>query len=95
MAVDRETVRRVGVLSRLEIGAQEETQVAQDMDKIINFIEQLQKIDVTDIPPTASVVPHDQPTRADTADPDARPEDLLDLAPERVGPYYAVPKVVE
>ncbi|MEO1316535.1 MAG: Asp-tRNA(Asn)/Glu-tRNA(Gln) amidotransferase subunit GatC [Pseudomonadota bacterium] len=99
MSIDRATVRKVARLARIAVREDEEEQLAGELSGVLDWIEELQAVDVEGVEPMASVHPLDLPRRADTltaAEGEAGIQDkVLANAPDARQGFYAVPKVVE
>ncbi|MFN6367491.1 MAG: Asp-tRNA(Asn)/Glu-tRNA(Gln) amidotransferase subunit GatC, partial [Aphanizomenon sp.] len=50
--IDSQLVRKVANLARLELTADEETQFTTQLGNILDYIEQLNQLDVTNVAPT-------------------------------------------
>lgn len=67
----------------------------QELDGILGWVDQLNEVDVTDVPPmigTGLAVPR---LRADVVTDGDKRDAVLANAPDSAGPYFTVPKVVE
>ncbi|GAB6854580.1 hypothetical protein JCM15831A_16040 [Asaia astilbis] len=67
----------------------------QELDGILGWVDQLNEVDVTDVPPmigTGLAVPR---LRADFVTDGDKRDAVLANAPDSAGPYFTVPKVVE
>ena len=95
MAVDETTVRRVAKLARIAVKDDEVPHLAGEINSILAFVEELNAVDVTDVPPMTSVTPMAIPMRKDAVTAGGEPEKVLANAPVREGDFYVVPKVVE
>ncbi|MFC5069159.1 Asp-tRNA(Asn)/Glu-tRNA(Gln) amidotransferase subunit GatC [Flaviflagellibacter deserti] len=95
MAVDETTVRRVAKLARIAVKDDEVPHLAGEINAILAFVEELNAVDVTDVPPMTSVTPMAIPMRKDGVTAGGEPEKVLANAPVREGDFYVVPKVVE
>ncbi len=95
MSLDPATVRRIARLSRLRI---DDTQVAQmqgDLNGILSWIEQLNEVNVDGVAPLTGAAMMAMRLRDDVVTDGNLQEAVLSNAPDREGPFYAVPKVVE
>lgn len=96
MSLDPATVRRIAKLSRLHIEEAEVPVLQAELNGILGWIEQLGEVDVEGVEPmagaTQGVVMR---MRDDVVTDGGRLEAVLANAPDRVGGFYAVPKVVE
>lgn len=102
MAVDRETVRHIARLARLEITEAQSQALVGELNGILGWIEQLQAVDTTGVEPMAGGAPGlpgggapAMRMREDAVTDGAIAEPVLANAPDRAGAYFAVPKVVE
>ena len=95
MSVTPDDVRKVARLSRIKISDERVEPMAQELNGILNWIEQLNEVDVEGIEPMTSVVEMNLPMRADEVTDGNRPEDVLANAPDSADGFFVVPKVVE
>lgn len=95
MSVDQTTVRRVAKLARIAVKDDEVPHLAGEINSILAFVEELNAVDVTNVPPMTSVTPMAIPMRKDAVTAGGEPEKVLSNAPVREGDFYVVPKVVE
>jgi aspartyl-tRNA(Asn)/glutamyl-tRNA(Gln) amidotransferase subunit C len=95
MSIDRETVRKIAALARLEVPASEEERFVRELGAILTYVEQLQALDVSGIEPTSQVTEGAPPeAREDEDRPCDVREEALEGAPDRDGDYFRVPRVV-
>jgi aspartyl-tRNA(Asn)/glutamyl-tRNA(Gln) amidotransferase subunit C len=95
MSLDPATVRRIAKLARIRV---DETQVAQlqtELSGILNWIEQLNEVDVQGVEPLTGGAQMALRLRDDVVNDGGMAEKVLANAPDRAGDFYAVPKVVE
>ena len=95
MALDTDTVRRIARLARLSVAEEELAPLADELTRIRAWIEQLNQVDTENVAPMTSVAPQRLAHRADAVTDGGIPEKVLANAPDRVGDFFAVPKVVE
>ena len=95
MSVDKDTVRRVAHLARIEVAESDLEPLSKELSAILNFAEQLAEVDVEGVEPMTSVTPMDLPQRSDTVTDGDRQDDILRNAPDAREGFFAVPKVVE
>ncbi|MEM6943039.1 MAG: Asp-tRNA(Asn)/Glu-tRNA(Gln) amidotransferase subunit GatC [Pseudomonadota bacterium] len=99
MSIDRATVRQVARLARIAVREDEEEALAGELTAFLDWVEQLQAVDVEGVEPMASVHPIGLRRRTDTvaaAEGEAGlQDDVLANAPDARQGFYAVPKVVE
>ena len=92
--IDRDQVRKVAKLARLEISPDEEAKLASQMNDILAYFEQLSELDVAEVPPTARAIDASNVTRPDQLQPYAEREALLAAAPEQEGNFFKVPQIL-
>lgn len=92
--IDREQVKKVAHLARLEITPQEEVELEGSLNTILDYFEQLQELDTTDVPPTTRAIDISNITRVDQLTPWVDRDDLLGEAPDQDGDFYKVPQIM-
>ncbi|MDA8049489.1 MAG: Asp-tRNA(Asn)/Glu-tRNA(Gln) amidotransferase subunit GatC [Rhodospirillales bacterium] len=95
MPLDILTVRRIARLARLRLEDSEIERLRQELGGILAWVEMLDELDVTGVPPMTGAVAMALKMRPDLVTEGGNPEIVLGNAPERIGDFYAVPKVVE
>ena len=95
MSLDPATVRRIARLSRLRIDDEQVARMQGDLNGILGWIEQLNEVDVEGIEPLTGAAMMAMRMREDVVTDGDMQEAVLSNAPDRDGPFYAVPKVVE
>lgn len=92
--IDREQVKKVAHLARLEITPQEEVELEGSLNTILDYFEQLEELDTTDVPPTTRAIDISNITRIDQLKPWVDRDDLLGEAPDQDGDFYKVPQIM-
>jgi len=89
MSLSLEEVRRAAALSRLQLTAEEEALFAEQLGRIVSYIDQLRHFETVaeELDPGSGIEAADEPQ------PDSRRELLLDKAPEVRGPFFVVPRM--
>jgi aspartyl-tRNA(Asn)/glutamyl-tRNA(Gln) amidotransferase subunit C len=85
----------VANLARLNLTADEKAAFARQLGDILHHIEQLSKVDVSGVVPTAHAHPVENVWSADVARPGLSVADALRNAPAQRENMISVPKVVE
>ncbi|GAB4190794.1 MAG: Asp-tRNA(Asn)/Glu-tRNA(Gln) amidotransferase subunit GatC [Coleofasciculaceae cyanobacterium] len=93
--IDREQVRKVANLARLEMAAEEEEQMTAQLSSILEYFQQLSELDTTDVPPTTRAIDVSNITRPDELQPYPDREALLREAPEQDGDFFKVPQILQ
>lgn len=95
MSVDAQTVRKVAKLARIAVEDHEVEPLAKELSGILDWVEQLQEVDVEGVDPMTSTVPMRLKRRSDVVTDGNRRNDILSNAPNAREGFFAVPKVVE
>ena len=93
--MDKETVATLSYLSRLAFDKENEEKITKDLENIIEFVDQLDGVDTSDIEPLKSPLEKTAKTREDEITAKNRKEQFLKNAPDANEDYFLVPRVVE
>ncbi len=93
--IDLEQVRKVALLARLELSAEEEQQFTGQLSGILEYVEQLSELDTADVEPTTRAIELNNITRPDQLEPFGDRDALLSCAPDREADFFKVPKILE
>ena len=92
--INKEEVKKVANLARLELNEDAINNHAEQLEKILKYIKQLEKIDTDDVPCTTRAIEVINVFRKDeNKNPDWN-EELLELGPSREDQYYKVPRII-
>jgi len=95
MQVDEATVRRIAHLARIKITDAEAKGLKSELSGILNWVEQLDKVDTSLVEPLTRVVPIELKEREDRVTDGDIADDIVKNAPMVEDHYFVVPKVVE
>jgi len=95
MAIDRDTVKYVAHLSRIELNDQELDLLSHQLQDIVNFIDKLKQLRVEGVKPTSHILPVKNVSRQDKPAQSLNVKDALSNAPEQKQNFFVVPKVIE
>ena len=95
MSVDKDTVRRIAKLARLALDEARVEPMAQELNGIMNWAEQLNEVDVSGVAPMTSVVAQQLKMRDDVVTEGGNADALMTNAPGGEDHFFVVPKVVE
>ena len=87
-------VKKVAQLARLELNESEIQQHAEQLEKILDYIKQLEKIKTENIPCTTRAIEVTNVLRKDEKKDYVNAEELIDLAPSRENKFFKVPKII-
>ena len=90
MKVSAEEVKKIALLSRLEIKEDRVEAVQQQLSDILSYMELIEQVE-----PTAHAVSMSNVMRDDVPQESLPNEDALRNAPEAEGGYFKVPKVIQ
>ncbi len=94
MSLDEKTVKRIATLARLKLSEDRMGPMQQDLNRILQFIDQLNEVETSHVVPMAGVnIP--LPRRQDVINDGQYVEKILANAPEVACNMFVVPKVVE
>ena len=92
--ITKEEVKKVAQLARLELNENEINNHAEQLEKILEYIKQLQQIDTDNVPCTTRAIEVINAFRKDEKQHFGDTEKLLDLAPSREDKFFKVPKII-
>ena len=92
--ISSDEVKKVAQLARLELNKSEIQQHAYQLEKILEYINQLDKINTENIPCTTRAIEVINVLRKDEKKVYESSEELLDLAPSREDKFFKVPKII-
>ncbi len=95
MSVDLATVRRIAHLARILVSEEEAPFLQNEINSILDFVEELNAVDVEGVEPMTSVLPMAMKKRADVVTDGNIVEKVLANAPAREDGFFVVPKVIE
>ncbi len=93
--IDETQVRRVALLSRLELSQEEVAQFSTQLSDIVAYIEKLNELDTEQVEPLAHCLPVHNVLREDVPRASLTNEQALANAPERQEEYFKVPKILD
>lgn len=94
MKIDRKDVEYVANLARLELTEAEKEEQLQKLNKILDYMEILGKVDTQDVAPLAHVLPVHNVLRKDEPHQTLEKDKTLQNAPEESQGMFRVPKIV-
>ncbi|QKJ24335.1 Asp-tRNA(Asn)/Glu-tRNA(Gln) amidotransferase subunit GatC [Poseidonibacter lekithochrous] len=96
MTVDDNLIAKLSKLSSLEIDEAKKENLKSELADIINFVENLNEIDVSSIEATFNTVEGGTPLREDVAKQDLElSSHIMSNAPKSEDGYFVVPKIIE
>jgi len=95
MSISKEQVKYIAHLARLRLTEKELDTFAVQLEKIVEYIDQLKLLDVTNIAPMEHVLLLRNVKRPDNLAPSLDVKDVLKNAPEKKDNFFKLPKVIE
>ncbi len=92
--ITKDEVEKVANLARLELNGDEINNHAEQLEKILEYIKQLEKIDTEDTPCTTRAIEVVNVFRKDEKKKTDFTEELLELSPSREDKFFKVPKII-
>lgn len=95
MKTDKSTIEYIAHLSRLELESGTEEKMLQDLNNILSWVEQLDKVDVEGVEPLYHMTENENAVRKDVATNSLSRDKALKNAPKQDGTFFKVPKVLD
>ena len=92
--ISLDQVRHVAKLARLALREDQLAKYAPQLGAILQYIEQINKIDKSGVEPMAHALPLHNVLREDVVEPSLSLGEVLKNAPETDGPFFKVPKII-
>ena len=88
-------IEKVARLARLELSEEEKKTFGNQLEQILAYMEQLNRLDTTGVEPTSHAIPIQNAFRGDETRPSSLREEVLDIAPEEEDGHFRVPRIIE
>jgi aspartyl-tRNA(Asn)/glutamyl-tRNA(Gln) amidotransferase subunit C len=88
-------IEKVARLARLELSEEEKETFGNQLEQILTYMEQLNRLDTTGVEPTSHAIPIQNAFRKDEARPSFPQEEVLGISPEKEGGHFKVPRIIE
>ena len=95
MAIDKAKVKEIAKLARMKVADKDESELARELNQILDWIEQLDEVDTKDVLPVTSVTSEILSQRDDKVTNLDQKDKVLVNSPSDNLDFYVVPKVVE
>ncbi|MFN6343784.1 MAG: Asp-tRNA(Asn)/Glu-tRNA(Gln) amidotransferase subunit GatC [Cyanobium sp.] len=87
-------VRKVAQLARLDLPEEKIATYTSQLERILEYVAHLEAVDTEGVPATTRAVEVVNVSRDDRIEPTPVREQLLDLAPQREGDFFRVPRIL-
>lgn len=88
-------IEQVARLARIKLHEVEKKKLSGDLEKILGYVKKLDEIDTKNVEATSHVLNLENVFRADEVVPTKIAGEILEQAPQKQGPFFKVPKVIE
>ena len=95
MSINKNQVKKVAKLSRISLDDSKLDSLSKDLDSILNFVKELNKVDTKEIEPLSSIVDKKLEARSDKINDGKIKKEILKNSPNKNEDFFIVPKVVE
>ena len=95
MSIDKNQVKKVAKLSRISLDDSKLESLSKDLDSILHFVEQLNKLDTKKTEPLTSIVDKTLEPRDDKINDGKIKDQILKNSPDKNEEFFIVPKVIE
>ncbi len=95
MAISKEEVKHIALLSRLALSEMEIEKFTHDLSEILEYSQKISELDTSDVPPTSHAIAFSNIYREDEVKPSLSNEEALANAPDKEGSYFKVPRVID
>lgn len=93
--IDREEVRYIAHLARLELTPEEEEKFSRQLGEILTYVDKLKEVDTRNVPPTSHVFALKNVFREDKRKKSLPEREALFNAPRKKRNQFQVPKIIE
>ena len=93
--IDQATVEYVSILAKLKLTEEEKQAAANDMNRMLEYIDKLNELNTEGIVPMSHVFPLSNVFRDDVITNDNQIDEILANAPRKKDGAFQVPKTVE
>ena len=95
MAISKKDVEHVAKLARLGLTEEEKNTLTEQLSKILEYAETINKLNTEKVPPTAHPISMKNVLREDKVDPCKDPKPIIVNAPEEEDNMFSVPRILE
>ena len=95
MKFDKDSLYKLGKLSKIQIDESKLKSLSSDLGSIIEFIDRLKSIDTENVDSTSNSLDQSLVMREDIASDVNTANEILENAPQKELDFFSVPKVIE
>ena len=95
MSIDKDTVKHISKLARISLDDKKIDSLSKDLSSIMEFIENLNKLNTDKTAPLTSIINASLKSRKDEVKDGKIRDQKLKNSPEKNDEFFVVPKVIE
>jgi aspartyl-tRNA(Asn)/glutamyl-tRNA(Gln) amidotransferase subunit C len=95
MNIDRDTIEHLEALARIELDEEERERLAEQLGRIVAFVEKLQSVDTSGVERVDNGASGAERLRDDVKEPGLNRDDVLSQAPDAAEGWFRVPRVID
>jgi len=88
-------IEKVARLARLELSEEEMVTFGDQLEQILTYMEQLNRLDTAGVEPTSHAIPIHNAFREDETRPSFPQEEVLSISPDQEDGHFKVPRIIE
>ncbi len=88
-------IEKVARLARLELSEEERETFGNQLEQILTYMEQLNRLDTSGVEPTSHAIPIYNVFREDEVKSSIAQEEVLAIAPDEEEGHFKVPRIIE
>ena len=94
MSIDNSVVKKIANLSKINLSEKESENLKHELNKILDWVDDLKKVDTNMVEPMLSVFNENMKMRDDKVEL-TNTDEILSNAPDKKENFFVVPKVIE
>ena len=88
-------IEKVAKLARLDLSEEEKATFGKQLEQILTYMEQLNRLDTAGVEPTSHAIPVHNAFREDETRPSCSQEEVLSISPDQENGHFRVPRIIE
>ncbi len=88
-------IEKVAKLARLELSEEDREIFGNQLEQVLTYMEQLNRLDTTGVDPTSHAIPIYNVFREDEVKPSVSQEEVLAISPDEEEGHFKVPRIIE